>query len=186
MGKMRKLLFSILLLGLFITLFFVFIENQQAIHLPVRFISMYDYPGIEPYVQPVLFWLSAVFIVIAVLLLIVTIFYPKKSSTLTVEHKNGTLKIQRRAIENFVLKIVQKEPFIENPMVKAKMSKKKIRIKIAGNMRKTMSVPEKQEELVNEVKNEVSNLMGTTESIETEVRLQDYQKDGANQQNKLQ
>lgn len=186
MGKMRKLLFSILLLGLFITLFFVFIENQQAIQLPVRFISMYDYPGIEPYVQPILFWLSAVFIVIAVLLLIVTIFYPKKSSTLTVEHKNGTLKVQRRAIENFVLKIVQKEPFIENPMVKAKMSKKKIRIKIAGNMRKTMSVPEKQEELVNEVKNEVSNLMGTTENIETEVRLQDYQKDSADQQNKVQ
>lgn len=186
MGKMRKLLSSILLLGLFITLFFVFIENQQAIQLPVRFISMYDYPGIGPYVQPALFWLSAVFIVIAVTLLIVTIFYPRKSSTLTIERKNGALKIQRKAIENFVLKIVQKEPFIENPVVTAKMYKKKIRIKIAGNLRKTMSLPEKQEELINEVKNEVSNLMGTTENIDTEVRLQDYQKDNGNQQSKVQ
>ncbi|GEQ48776.1 alkaline shock response membrane anchor protein AmaP [Tetragenococcus koreensis] len=185
MGKLRKLLISILLLGLFITLFFVIIENQQAINLPIYFISMDDYPLVGQYIQPVLFWLSLVFIVLAVLLLIMTIFYPKKSNTLTIKHENGTLKVQKKAVENFVLKIVSKEPFIENPRVKVKMYKQKIRIKIAGNLRKSMSIPDKQNALVDEVKNEVSALMGTTDNIKTEVRLEDERKENAAERSKV-
>ncbi|KFN91644.1 alkaline shock response membrane anchor protein AmaP [Tetragenococcus muriaticus] len=185
MGKGWKFVASILSLALLVTLFSVFIENQQAVQLPVYFISMDDYPLVGPYAQPILFWLSVGFMVITVLFLIVILFYPKKRNTLIIDHENGTLKVQRRAIENFVLKIVQKEPFIENLTVRAKMTKKKIKIKIAGHLRKSMSISDKQNALVEEVKNEVTTLIGTTDNIKTEVNLQNYWKENTNSGRKV-
>lgn len=173
MRKAQKLLYCILLLGLFVTLAFVFIENQRAVGLPLRFTPIYDYPLVGRYMVSVLFWLSALFLALTIVLLLTVIFYPKKSSTLTIHYENGNLNIQKKAIENFVLKIVKKEPFISNPSVKVKMYPKKIRIKIRGVLRQAMSVPEKQQSLVDEVKKEVSALMGTTANIKTEVYLQD-------------
>lgn len=177
MRKVQKLLYCILLLGLFIPLASVFIENQQAANLPLHFTSLYDYPAVGRYAVPILFWLSALFLILTVVLLLVVIFYPKKSSTLTIHHENGNLNIQKKAIENFVLKIVEKEPFVRNPNVKVKMYQKKVRIKISGDLRQTMSIPEKQQALVDEVKSEVSALMGTTDNIRTEVYLQDFAND---------
>ncbi|MCF1685552.1 alkaline shock response membrane anchor protein AmaP [Tetragenococcus halophilus] len=174
MGKIRKLLFSIVLLGLLITFFFVLIENQQAIYLPVYFISMDDYPLIGSYIQIILFCLSVFFIGLAILLLLITIFYPKKSNTLVIKGKNGRLSVQKSVVENFVLENLKKEPSIENPRVKAKMSKKKIKIKIAGALRKTMRTTEKQNELVEQIRHEVSDLLAT-DAIKTEVYLKDEQ-----------
>jgi len=174
MGKIRKLLFSIVLLGLLITFFFVLIENQQAIYLPVYFISMDDYPLIGSYIQIILFCLSVFFIGLAILLLLITIFYPKKSNTLVIKGKNGRLSVQKSVVENFVLETLKKEPSIENPRVKAKMSKKKIKIKIAGALRKTMRTTEKQNELVEQIRHEVSDLLAT-DAIKTEVYLKDEQ-----------
>lgn len=174
MGKIRKLLFSIVLLGLLITFFFVLIENQQAIYLPVYFISMDNYPLVGPYIQIILFCLSVFFIGLAILLLLITIFYPKKSNTLVIKGKNGRLSVQKSVVENFVLENLKKEPSIENPRVKAKMSKKKIKIKIAGALRKTMRTTEKQNELVEQIRHEVSDLLAT-DAIKTEVYLKDEQ-----------
>lgn len=174
MGKIRKLLFSIVLLGLLITFFFVLIENQQAIYLPVYFISMDDYPLVGSYIQIILFCLSVFFIGLAILLLLITIFYPKKSNTLVIKGKNGRLSVQKSVVENFVLENLKKEPSIENPRVKAKMSKKKIKIKIAGALRKTMRTTEKQNELVEQIRHEVSDLLAT-DAIKTEVYLKDEQ-----------
>ncbi|MEK2456480.1 alkaline shock response membrane anchor protein AmaP [Tetragenococcus halophilus] len=179
MGKIRKLLFSVVLLGLLMTFFFVLIENQQAIYLPVYFISMDDYPVVGPYIQTILFWLSVFFIGLAILLLLITIFYPKKSNTLIIKGKNGSLRVQKSAVENFVLESVKKEPSIENPRVKIKMSKKKIKIKIAGGLRKTMRTAEKQNELVEQIRHEVSDLLATDDTIKTEVYLKDEQENAA-------
>lgn len=174
MGKIRKLLFSIVLLGLLITFFFVLIENQQAIYLPVYFISMDNYPLVGPYIQIILFCLSVFFIGLAILLMLVTIFYPKKSNTLVIKGKNGRLSVRKSVVENFVLETLKKEPSIENPRVKVKMSKKKIKIKIVGALRKTMRTTEKQNELVEQIRHEVSDLLAT-DAIKTEVYLKDEQ-----------
>ncbi|AYW45978.1 alkaline shock response membrane anchor protein AmaP [Tetragenococcus koreensis] len=176
MGKLRKSLIGILLLLLIFTLFFVLVENQEAVQLPVRFISMYDYPWIGMYMQQLLFWFSALLLVLTVLLLVITIFYPRKKNTLVLEQGQGTLKIQKKAVENFVLQIVNQEPFVENPAIKVKMYNKKIRIKVSGYMKKVMAIPDKQNELVDEIQSQVSSLMGTTENIKTEVSLENYRK----------
>lgn len=54
------------------------------------------------------------------------------------------------------------------------MSKKKIKIKIAGALRKTMRTTEKQNELVEQIRHEVSDLLAT-DAIKTEVYLKDEQ-----------
>ncbi|GLL50248.1 alkaline shock response membrane anchor protein AmaP [Tetragenococcus halophilus] len=87
MGKLGKSLISILLLLLVFISFFVLIENQDAVQLPIRFISMYDYPWIGMYMQQTLFWLSILLSVLAILLLIITIFYPKKKNNLILEQE---------------------------------------------------------------------------------------------------
>ncbi|GAA3014554.1 alkaline shock response membrane anchor protein AmaP [Tetragenococcus koreensis] len=176
MGKLRKSLISILLLLLIFTLFFVFVENQDAVQLPIRFISMYNYPWIGMYVQELLFGLSILFLVLTVLFFVITIFYPKKKNILVLAQQQGTLKIQKKAVENFVLQIVDKEPFIENPSIKVKMYNKKVRIKIAGYMRKAPAILEKQNELVEEIQSQVASLLGTTENIKTDVSLENYRK----------
>lgn len=54
------------------------------------------------------------------------------------------------------------------------MSKKKIKIKIVGALRKTMRTTEKQNELVEQIRHEVSDLLAT-DAIKTEVYLKDEQ-----------
>jgi len=39
-----------------------------------------------------------------------------------------------------------------------------------------MAIPEKQNELVDEIQTEVSSLLGTTENIKTDVYLENYRK----------
>jgi phenylpyruvate tautomerase PptA (4-oxalocrotonate tautomerase family) len=108
-------------------------------------------------------------------LLVVVIFYPNTKHSITLEDENGKLTIQKKAIEHFVLQIVRKEPFLENPSVKVVMRKKNIKVKIQGKMRKVIAVPQQQRLLIEEVTAELRQLLGTSDKLTTQVVLEDYQ-----------
>ncbi len=175
MNKIWKWLVGIFLL-LTISIFaFVMIENQTVTYLPFRLLSMYDYPFIGGIIPYFLFWGSMICSIILLVLLVVVIFYPSAKHSITLEDENGKLTIQKKAIEHFVLQIVRKEPFLENPSVKVVMRKKNIKVKIQGKMRKVIAVPQQQRLLIEEVTAELRQLLGTSDKLTTQVVLEDYQ-----------
>lgn len=177
MNKASKILISIGLILLLILLFFVIIENQFAVALPFNLIAMDNYPLIGSQISVFLFWASIGFAILAIIALFVVIFFPKQTSTLVIPSETGELVIQKKAIENFVLQIVEKEPFMENPSVKVKMLKRKIKVDVNGKMRRVMAVPEKQNALVADINTELRNLMGVRSHVETSVKLKDTAKE---------
>ncbi|KAF1305689.1 alkaline shock response membrane anchor protein AmaP [Enterococcus saccharolyticus] len=174
MNKLWKGFLSILLLLVFVIFLFVMIENQAVATLPFSLISMYDYPWIHTIIPYFLFWGSVVSSLLLVIALIWVWAYPSRKNELVLDAKNGTLKIQKRAIENFVLEIVKKEVFIDNPSVRVKIDKKKISVTIFGKMRKVMETPERQRQLIQTVNTELMQLLGTTDNLTTKVVLNDY------------
>lgn len=173
MSRISKVLFTIGLLLFLFVMFFVVVENQQAISLPVYLIPMSEYPLIGSYMTVILFWSGIGFMVLALLALLVVWFFPKQTSRLELSSDSGDLVIQKKAIENMILQIVKKEHFIDHPSVKVKMTKKKIKADVAGKMRPVAAVPERQAELVDKIKTEVHQLMGVNSSITTDVVLKD-------------
>lgn len=180
MNKASKILISIGLILLLILLFFVIIENQFAVSLPFTLLAMDNYPLIGSQISVFLFWASIGFAVLAIIGLLVVIFFPKQSNTLVIPSETGELVIQKKAIENFVLRIVEKEPFMDDPSVKVKMLKKKIKVDVSGKMRRVMAVPERQNALVSDINMELKSLMGVRSEIETKVQLKDTTKEKSN------
>ncbi len=174
MNKIWKWFIGILLFLTLMIFVFVIIENQAVAYLPFRMISMYDYPLIGGFVSYFLFWGSVVCAIIVLVLLLAIIFYPSTKQSLTLDSGDGTLKIEKKAIEQFVLQIVKREPFISDPSVKAKLFKKTVKVKISGEMRKA-AVLDQHKKLVEEVQAELKSLLGTTDKIKIKVVLDNYQ-----------
>lgn len=174
MNKFWKFIGTLLLFLSIIVSFFAIVENQYVKDMPIHFISMENYAWIGRFMPYLLFWSGIVLVILGVFLIFVILFYPSVTSTLTIKKENGTLEIQKKAIEHFVLAIVTQEPFIENPSVRVKMRQHTIKVKVSGKMRKTMSVPEKQEALIDEIKTQMNTLLGAKEAIKVDVKLDDY------------
>lgn len=175
MNKIWKWFLSISLLFVLIIFAFVMIENQLVASLPIKLMPMTDYLWIGPFIPYFLFWVSGALGLATLILLILVLFYPVEKHTLTLQQSDGgKLKIQKKAIEQFVMQIVQKEPFIDAPTVKVTIRKKTIKVKISGKMRKLLDVPEHQRRLLTDVKQELTNLLGASDKIVTEIVLNDY------------
>lgn len=174
MNKLWKWLMGIFLLLLFCILGFVMIENQAVAYLPFRFVSMYNYPWIGGSIPYVLFWGSAVCMVVLLLLFLLLVFSPNTKHSLLLESDQDSLKIQKKALEHFVLTIVRQEPFIAAPSVRIKIPGKTIKVKIVGQMRKSTAIPEKQQALVQEIEQELQRLLETKETIKIQVVLDEY------------
>lgn len=124
--------------------------------------------------QQFLFWLSVGLLILALIGFFVIIFFPKAENTLVMEKAEGQLKIQKKALENYVLAAVQEEPFIDDPKVDATIKKHKIAIKISGQMRKVFQVPEKQQVLSQKIKGDLQRLLGPENQITTDVVYKNY------------
>lgn len=174
MNKLWKSLLSIFIFLLFLIFLFVMIENQNVVVLPFRFASMFSYPWLSLPLSYFLFWGSAISSVLLVIALIGVWLVPDSKNTFVLEAKHGKLKIEKKAIENFVLEIVKNEAFIENPSVKVKLPKKEVKVTVLGKMRQVMNIPENQRRLIQRIEEELRILLGTKDNIAITVHLNDY------------
>ncbi|OFI49338.1 hypothetical protein BG261_01785 [Floricoccus tropicus] len=175
MGKLSKLFCSILLILLAFVLFSVTITYQKFGDMPFTLIRYDSYAYIGKYIPQILFWLSLFFIALIIILLIFVIFAPKKTNRFKISKNKGSLVIDKKAIENFVLNIIKKDSDIENPSVKAKMYSKKIKLNISGDLQPGTNVIEKKEYLIDEISEKIASLLGVTSNIKSDIRFKNFQ-----------
>ncbi|OFI47705.1 hypothetical protein BG262_08370 [Floricoccus penangensis] len=175
MGKLSKLFCSILLILLVFVLFSVTITYQSVGNLRYTLTSYENYDFIGKYIPQILFWLSLFFIALIIILLLFVIFAPKKTSSFKINKSKGSLVIEKKAIENFVLGIVKKDSDIEDPSVRAKMYRKKIKVQISGNLAPGTNVIDKKENLMEEISDKISSLLGVDSKIKSVIKFNDFE-----------
>lgn len=177
MRKLTKFIYILFLFLLILPIFNTIIDYQSvgkfsSIHL----LQLQDYPLIGAYMSEFLFWLSigmSIFIIIGI---VIVVFFPSAKSKLQVEREQGTLVIQKKAIENFALYLVQEEPYISEPKVMVTFHKRRIKMTINGNMRKAFQLSDKQEKLSQRISSSLEQLIGEKEKIHVKIIFRDLSK----------
>lgn len=180
MKKSLKVLIMIALLLLLLPLLYTLIGTQAWGQLPFRLLPMASYPLIGSYLDQMLFWLTLAFMVFVILLMLVIAFYPKAHSELAIDQEAGSLTVQKKAIESYVLEAVKEEPFIADPAVKVRITKNKVKVEVKGKLRKVFQVTDKQERLAEKIKTDITKLLGDNSQVTTNVVFKDYRTEKRN------
>nr|WP_252898032.1 alkaline shock response membrane anchor protein AmaP [Amylolactobacillus amylophilus] len=108
---------------------------------------------LEQYEPIYLFWSG---VILAVLLIIFfayhTFFWPRSQSLYLHQKSDGQVTISKKAIEHFALSALQHEPFIGNPKVSSKLSRKGITLKISGDLLNSVNAKQQTANFLNQLK----------------------------------
>lgn len=186
MKKLTKVVLIIGLILLFFPSFSTLIDNQAVLNLRhYQLLSFNEYPFIGEYMPQFLFWVSAGCLIFLILGILIVIFFPSDKSELRMDQEKGKLVVQKRAIENYVLEMVREEPFIADARVSTKIYKKKINVQVQGKMRKVFHITEKQAQLSEKIKQNLTQLIGNEEEISTKIVFKDLSREKAVQQSRV-
>ncbi|EOT43056.1 MULTISPECIES: alkaline shock response membrane anchor protein AmaP [Enterococcus] len=174
MRKSTKVVLLLVIFFLFFPLMHTLITTQYVANLSFSLLPFTVYPLVGNVMGQFLFWTAAGLLILLVICIFVVIFFPKVSNQLEIETDNGTLTIQKKAIENYVLTAVKEEPFIADPNVKAVIKKKKIKIYVSGQMRKVFQTTQRQKVLSDKIKNDLNQIFGAKQEIVTDVVFKDF------------
>lgn len=140
----------------------------------VQLIPFENYPMIGQYVPYYLFYGSLVFVVLLIICIFIIIFFPNKRQTLQFKKGNGVLKIEKKAIDNFVLTSIKKENYVHDPKVKTKIKRHKIIIMIKGHLLNYPDIEQQNAAFTSQLQQDLEQLLGITEDKKIYVHLTNY------------
>lgn len=111
------------------------------------------------------FWVALVFSIVTVILFFIVLFYPKYKSTFVLKQKNGKLTLERKAIEGIVRSNLHEKEFIGSPKIKVNATKNKINVHVKGELKKTSSLVGKTNNLIQEIKEQLIQVLGARQDI---------------------
>lgn len=103
--KIIGVIMSLLLLSVFLAIALInapYIMPEQLERF--RFFTLTNY-----YMQQYIFWAAVVFAVLAIIILLVVLFYPKSRGTFVMKREDGKLTIDKKAIEGWYVPIYTKK-----------------------------------------------------------------------------
>ena len=130
------------------------------------------------YVQQYLFWVAVFFVILLLLLIVGLIFYPKSTQTFLLKEDAGRVSLEKKAIEGFVRSKLNETEFVESPKVKVHATKRKIKVMVKGELKRTSSLLSKTEAVMVEIQNELQQLLGSQEKVNVEIVYSSYEKSG--------
>lgn len=175
MTRTKKIISIILILILMLAFFSITTFYQYTENLSFRFLPLSKYPLIGQYFPGFLFWLSVILIAIGFLAILVILFYPKKLGKVKLKEDHGSLSIDKNAIKGFVESVVEQNSFISPPKVKVAMTKRKVKVKIKGDLKRTTDLVEKNERLVDQIESSLKQLIGLKQKIKIQVAYQGFE-----------
>lgn len=122
------------------------------------------------------FWAALVFSIITVVLFFILLFYPKYKSTFVLKQKNGKLTLERKAIEGIVRSKLHEKEFVGSPKIKINATKNKIDVHVKGKLKKTSLLVDKTNNLIQEIKEQLVQVLGTKQDIKIYVTYNEYRK----------
>lgn len=160
--------FGIIASVLLITLLFSVLVNTQYV-ANLHFINPEDYPIVGAWIPYYLFWGSILFIILALLAILVVLFFPKSKTQINLRHSDDQLLLTDKAVEGLVKASIQKFDFINDSKIKVKLRKSKIRIDIFGEVKTKSNAVQKANQLAESVKADIQNFLGVKDAVELKV-----------------
>lgn len=119
-----------------------------------------------------IFWASVTFGVLALLAIIVVIFYPRTYTEIELDDsKSGTLLLKKSAIEGYVKTIVRETGYMKSPSVTATLYRKKFKVKVAGKVVPRVAVLEKTRQLSLDIQNGLNEFFGVSKKVDFTVNV---------------
>lgn len=122
-----------------------------------------------------LFWIASAFAILILIGIVFVIFYPQLRHQFKLDSKGGHLVLEQKAIEGFIRSKLSARDFINKPKIKVHATKRKIRVTIDGQLKRTSSLIDQTEAFRSELQQELQRLLGTKEQVIVNVEFNDYQ-----------
>lgn len=177
MTKTKKIICISLNVVFFLYIVIVSLSLYPLMGLPVnlQFFSQFVLGNV--FLLQMLFWMSMVLGICSILLFLYYIFYPKSESQFVVPDSGGALTIDKKAIEGLTKSSLNEKNFVASPKVKVKAVRKKLHIKVIGELKKTSDLLNQEEVWKNQLRNEIKNLLGDNKGITIDVDFRDLYKE---------
>lgn len=171
--KLFLLLFFILIAGMLLS---ILISYQWSINLPFTFLPLEDYPVIGDWLPLIAFYLASILLIVTLISFFIVIFYPKTISSFNLEKSLGHMRITKKAIEGIVKEMLIDKQLIMHPTISVKMTKRKIKIVVKGELATSKELFIQTEHYGKELKNDLHQLIGSKVKININVKFVSFQK----------
>lgn len=180
MSKLKKTIVAIFLLLFMYLCFSVIVSNQTYVSIPFYFLNLDEYPLVGEWLPTITFYLAGSVFVVLFVLMLVTIFYPKKLSQFKFRKTDGVLRISKKAVEGVIFEALTTEKLMKNPNVKATMSQKKIKIKVKGDFQIVSDLYGKTDKWSEQLETQLHDLIGPDVKISIKIKFEKPQPENNN------
>ncbi|AWV30073.1 alkaline shock response membrane anchor protein AmaP [Limosilactobacillus fermentum] len=174
----KALIVVVIILAFPLSIVLVFKNWSTAIGTSTPMQLKFDW--LDQYEPIYLFWSGIILAAVLIVLLIITLFWPRSQSLYLHQKSDGQVTISKKAIEHFALSALQHEPFIGNPKVSAKLSRKRITLKISGDLLNSVNAKKQTANFLNQLKKDLRICLGISEQKKIKIRLVDFNESDAN------
>lgn len=177
MTKTKKIICILLNLIFFLYLVIVSLSLYPIMALPVNLHFFTQLILGNVLILQVLFWLSMVLGICSILLFLYIIIYPKSESQFTVSGSDGSLTIDKKAIEGLTKASLNEKNFVSSPKVKVRAIRKKLHIKVIGELKRTSNLIDQEVVWKNQLKHDIKQLVGSDKGITIDIDFRDLYKE---------
>lgn len=173
MSKFFKVSYSLLGLLLLTILGLNVWFASQRITLPPGFEWLNFHISLPDFWQNItyqyIFWVALVFFIIVLVKILIKIFTPRTYTEFKLDENKGTLLLKKSAIDGFVKSLITTQEFMNNPVVKTKLYKKKFAVEVKGEARRQSDILQKTKDLQRQLEEELKTTFGLTQSVDFKV-----------------
>lgn len=122
------------------------------------------------------FWMSMAMGIVSIMIFLYLIFYPRRESKFVVPGTNGSLTIDKSAIEALTKASLDEKNFIASPKVKVSALRKKLHIRVIGELKRTSHLINQEEAWKSHLRNDIRMLLGEEKDITIDIVFFDFYK----------
>lgn len=160
--------------------FSVLVSNQTYVSIPFYLLNLDGYPLVGDWLPASTFYLAGSVFIVLFILMVVTIFYPRKLSQFNLKKTDGVLRITKKAVEGVVTETLTVEKLMNNPNVKATMSQRKIKIKVKGDFQIVSDLYGKTDQWSKNLETQLHELIGPDVKISIKIKFEKPRPENSN------
>ncbi|MDF7671722.1 alkaline shock response membrane anchor protein AmaP [Lactobacillus sp. ESL0701] len=129
-------------------------------------------------VSPIFTWyliaVSAVMVVSLIISLLILLFWPTQRSFNLIPKQSGQVKITSKAVNGFILSSLNDLPYLNNAKVDSKLTKRRIKINVRGDLGAGEDVANLLEDYLQKVKVDLKQLLGIEQKPKIIIKFTNY------------
>ncbi|MBJ8349844.1 alkaline shock response membrane anchor protein AmaP [Streptococcus zalophi] len=139
---------------------------QYKIELP-SYLTMFNGDFLSQY----LFWMSLVLFFAVIIVILVVLFYPRTKTEIDLKEKQGTLLLNKSAIEGFVRSLINNKEIMETPNVSVKLYKRKFKVVVSGTLESRVNVIPEVSQIKADIEKGLKEFFGLNQSVKFEISV---------------